>query len=1009
MWHLTKWALRSRLATYLMALVIAGASVWAFLGLKIELFPDISFPYTTVVTIYPQATADAVVSNVTEPIEKFIWDEWSGTSLKHVTSKSTAGMSLIMAEFEYGTDMTAVTERLNKGIGEITLPEAVLSFPDLIGSDTSNPQIIPINMNMIPMTELSVSGNLPPEQLKEIVDKQIVPALTQIDGVLRVDTDGGESDQVIISGNPDKMNAAGVSVAQITGLLNNRYSSLSEVENTSLGTNGITLADVATVRFSAPPSAAIIRTDGKPSVSISITKTETANTVETAEAINAKIMELQNQLGSNVTINTVFDQSDFINASVSQLWEKALIGAGLAILVVFFFLWAVRASLITAISIPLSVFIGFLCMRLTGVTLNLLTLSAVTIAIGRLIDDSIVMIEIIFRRMRRGEDFKEASIGGAKEIATPITAATLATVAIFIPLMFVGGIVGELFIPFGLTVTFTMLASLLVALTLIPTLSRFLVSSKAKAVTVRDNWYQIIYSKALKWTLEHSVTVIVAAVILLLGSIGLLLITGTSFMSGSMSEPTLNVNITLPISADAGEVDTLTAKVEKLLSENPAIRTFQTTVGTSTTSMSGIMSTAMGSGGTNTASIVAYLKDDADIQAEVEALNYACRSITDTGSVTVSGADSETGMGFSVSSLNISIQGEDQAKIAKVTAQLLEKLQQVDGIADLKSDLTTVVPKLNITVDPAKAMTSGLPMTQLTQLQQEFVLLMYGGTIPGKTVTLDNEDFSFYFMSIVPTLTSVDQAKNLKIGYPQSVTLNDLAVVTMEELPSHISHTDTTLSATITGTIIKKDVGAVNQAIEDEIESLPDRSGVTIVTAGVMEEMTNTFNRMYIAIIIAIIIVFAIVILMMRSFRNPLIIMISLPLAFIGSITALLISGYTLGVSAMMGLLMLVGIVLTNAIVLVSMVEQQRKNGMEIKDALIEGGKIRLRPILMTALTTILAMIPMAVSVSTGTMLTAELAIVVIGGMVSSTFLTLFVIPAVYNLVHRKKTRPAAK
>ena len=1009
MWHLTKWALHSRLLTYILALVLAGASVWAFFGLKIELFPDISFPYTTIVTIYPQATADAVVREVTEPIEKFIWEEWSDKSLKHVTSKSTAGMSLIMAEFEYGTDMSAVTGRLNEGISGITLPAAVLNLPDLMGSDASNPQIIPINMNMIPMTELSVSGNLPPEQLKEIVDAQIVPALTQMDGVLRVDTDGGERDQVIITADPDKMNAAGVSVAQITGLLSNEYTSLSEVENTPIGTGDTRLSDVASVRLSAPPSAAIIRTDGKPSVSISITKTETANTVETAAAVNTRVAELQEQLGDNVTIDTVFDQSDFINASVSQLWEKALIGSGLAILVVFFFLWAVRASLITAISIPLSVFIGFLCMRLSGVTLNLLTLSAVTIAIGRLIDDSIVMIEIIFRRMRRGEHFKEASINGAKEIATPITAATLATVAIFIPLMFVGGIVGEMFIPFGLTVTFTMLASLLVALALIPALSRFLVSKKAQAVTIRDNWYQKIYIKSLKWTLEHSTTVIISAVILLLGSIGLLLITGTSFMSGSMSEPTLNINITLPASADTAEVDAVAAEVEKILAENPSIRTFQATVGTSTTSMSGIMSTAMGSGGSNTASIVAYLKDDADMQTEVEAVSNACRGITDTGSITISGADSGAGMGFSVSSLNISLQGENQDKIAAVTAQLMEKLQKVGGIADLKSDLTTVVPKLNITVDPAKAMSSGLPLTQLTQLQQEFVILMYGGTVPGKTVTLDNESYSFYFNSIVPTLTSVDQAKNLKIGFPQSVTLNDLALVTMEELPSHISHTDTTLSATITATITQKDVGAVNQAIEDEINALPDHPGVDIVTAGVMEEMTNTFNRMYIAIIIAIVIVFAIVIIMMRSFRNPLIIMISLPLAFIGSITALLIGGYTLGVSAMMGLLMLVGIVLTNAILLVSMVEEQRKNGLDVKDALIEGGKIRLRPILMTALTTILAMIPMTVSVSTGTMLTAELAIVVIGGMVSSTFLTLFVIPAVYNLVYRKKGKPAEK
>jgi hydrophobic/amphiphilic exporter-1 (mainly G- bacteria), HAE1 family len=364
---------------------------------------------------------------------------------------------------------------------------------------------------------------------------------------------------------------------------------------------------------------------------------------------------------------------------------------------------------------------------------------------------------------------------------------------------------------------------------------------------------------------------------------------------------------------------------------------------------------------------------------------------------------------MSSSSLDLSIQGQNQEDIARVTAQLMEKLQKLDGVKDLNSDLTTVVPKLNITVDPVKMATAGLSPEQLNMMQQEFVLLMNGATLPGKTVNINNEGYSIYVKGIVQNLTSVDQAKNLKIGFPQSVTLNDIATVTIQELPSHISHTDTMLSATISGTITDKDVGTVNQAVQREIDSLPAHPGVEIKAAGITEMMTETFTRMFIAILIAIVIVFVIVILMMRSIINPVIIMISLPLAFIGSVPALLISGYTLGVSAMMGLLMLVGIVLTNAIVLVSMVEQQRKNGLSIHEALIEGGKTRLRPILMTALTTILAMIPMAVIVSSGTMLSAELAIVVIGGMVSSTFLTLFVIPAVYSLVHRQKKQPAVR
>jgi HAE1 family hydrophobic/amphiphilic exporter-1 len=1008
MWHISKWVLDRRVFTIILALAVAGASIWAFLSLKVELMPDISFPYTTVVTVYPQATPETVANDVTSPIENTIWDEWSGRGLKHITSTSSAGMSVIMVEFEYGTDMEAVTDSLNKSINQLALPQAVFDFPELIGSKTNNPQIIPINMNIMPLVYLSLSGDMPSEEVKQIADTQIIPALSQVKGVLRLDTEGGDRDQIVISPDPNKMNLYGISMAQIAGFLGTGYSSLSEVENTPLGTGGIILSDIATVNQSPPPSSSITRTNGSPSVSISIVKTESANTVDTADAINAKVAELQAELGDGVTITTIIDQSDFINASINELIEKALVGGALAILVVFLFLWAVRASLITAISIPFSIFFGFLCMYLTGITINLFTLSAMTIAVGRLIDDSIVMVEVIYRRIRGGESFKDAAIGGAKEVATPITSATLATVAIFIPLMFVGGIVGEVFIPFGLTVTFAMLASLVVALTLIPVLSRWLVGKKPTQVTIRDNWYQRIYTRALKWTLGRRVTVVVLAVVLLIGSLGLIPITGTSFMSGEMGEPTITINISMPATADILTTSAATAKVEALLGENPAIESFQSTIGTST-SMAGIMSASQGGGGSNTATITVYLKPDSDLELEIAAINQATRGIIGNGYIAVSGGDSGASMGFSVTNLNLSVQGQNQEDIARVTAQLMERLQDIDGITHLKSDLTTIIPELSITLNPTKVAASGISFEQQSQLPLEFMLLMNGGHFPEKTVTLNNENYTIYIKGIVQNLSDVEQAEILKIGFPQSVTLNDVADVVILELPSHISHNDKALSATITGTITDKDVGAVNIMIQQQVDALPSHPGVEIVTSGIAEEMEESFSSMFIAIIVAIAIVFLIVILMMRSIRNPMIIMVSIPLAFIGSILALLVSGYTIGISAMMGMLMLVGIVLTNAIVLVSMVEQQRKNGRSIQDALLEGGRIRLRPILMTAMTTILAMIPMAVSVSSGTMISAELAIVVIGGMVSSTFLTLFVIPAIYSLVYRRKKRPAVQ
>lgn len=996
MWHLTKLALRGRIITGIIACILAAASIWALMGLKVELIPDIEFPYITVVTIYPDANPDSVVKDVTQPIENIVWSNWYSHGLKHVTSTSASGMSVIMGEFEYGTDMSSVVKELQTSIKGLSLPQAVTSFPQLSGSNSPNPQIIPINMSMIPLVSLSITGDLPVNQLKQFSDSQITPVLQKVPGVLRVDTEGGQADQIVIAPDPALMNNKGVSLSQIAASLAPNYNSLETVSQTTLSP-GVTLKDVAAITQSPPPLSSITRTNGKPSVGISISKTDKANTVEVAQAIQKEITGIQAKLPSGVELISVFDQSEYITTSINQLWEKAIVGGVLAVAVVFIFLMAVRASLITAISIPLSVLLGFLGMRLTGITINLLTLSAMSIAVGRLIDDSIVMIEVIYRRRKQGENFKDAALGGSKEVANPITTATLATVAIFIPLMFVGGIVGQLFIPFALTVSFAMLASLLVALFIVPVLSRYLMSKNNKAVELKDNWYQKIYVKALSWTLLHKVTVIIVAIVLLFGSIGLVPFIGTSFMSG-MGDKSLSVNIQMPSKTDILTTSAAAEKVESILSGNTEIKNYSTNIGTGT-SMAGIMAASSG-GGNNTASITIYLKSNADITKEKNKLDIACQQLGIDGIIKISEGDNG-GMGLGGSGVSLSIQGANQADVTAVTNQLMEKLKDIKGLADLASDMTTVMPKLSITPDVSKLLAAGLSANQITQIQQEFYLLMMGSTLPNSSVTIEGNQYSIYLKGIAPELTGVEQAKAIKIGYPQALSLGDVANITFQQVPSHIGHTDTALSASVTANITDKNVGAINKTIQQAIKEIPAHPGVEIKTAGIAEQMSETFTRMGLAIAIAIVIVFAIVILMMRSIRNPLIIMVSLPLSVIGALIGLAISRYTLSVSAMMGVLMLVGIVLTNAIVLVTLIEDLRKSGKTVHEALIEGGKTRLRPILMTALTTIFAMVPMAAGLGSGAMLTAELAVVVIGGLFSSTLLTLFVIPAIYDLTHK--------
>ena len=995
MWHLTKLALRNRLVTLGIVVVLAGLSIWAIFGLKMELIPDIEFPYATVFTVYQGATPDEVVSQVSSPIENVIWERWEGKGLKHVSSTSASNISVIFAEFEFGTSMDEVTETIQQGISGLTLPDGVL------------PQVVPINLTtMMPLVTFSLSGDIPPDQLQEVADSQIVPALRDIKGVLSVETLGGEKEQVIIAPDPEKMNQYGISVSQIMSYLQLQpeYVSLAEIENAPLGTDNVVLGQIAEVAQGPAPMAVVTRTDGQPSLTINVVKDDTSNTVTVANAVVAEADKIGKDLGSGLKLTVVSDQSDFIESSVSSLVEKALVGGALAIVVVFLFLMAVRASLVTAISIPLSILLGFLAMRLSGITINILTLSAMSIAVGRLIDDSIVMVEVIYRRLQQGEGFREAAIGGAKEVATPITAATLATVAIFLPLMFVGGIVGQMFIPFALTVTFAMLASLLVALMVVPTLSKFLVSGKAKPKT-REPRYERVYTRILKWALGHRALVLIIAAVLFVGSLGLMQIIGTSFMSG-MSEKMLIVDIQMRPGTDIRVTSGVAAQVEALLNGNKEIKSYYTTVGTSS-SLTGAISAASG-GGDNTASINVYLDPKADMDKQAEALRLAIQGIEGGEGIAVStGSGGGAEMGFS--GVDISIQGEDPDAIARVTNELYTQLQGVDGVANLESQLTRVVPKLDIKRNDTKLAALGLPDAQKEQLKHEFDLLMKGGNVPGVEANIDGASHAVFIKGVKTGLSGVEQAETLRIGWPSSVALADVADVTLLQIPTHIGHTDLKLSATIGGAVTAKDVGAVNQAVQKKINNLSPHEGVEVKMGGVAEEMSNTFSRMGIAIIAAIFISFLVVVIMMRSVLNPLIIMVSLPLASIGALLGLVISGYTLGVSGMMGMLMLIGIVLTNAIVLIAVVEQLRRGGMNTHDALIQGGQIRLRPILMTALTTIFAMIPLALGVGSGTIIAAELAVVVIGGLFSSTVLTLVVIPVLYSLTDRFRRKPASK
>ena len=994
---LTKIALKKRWLTFLVIIVVTGVSIWSTLLLQMEMIPNIELPMTSIITVYPQEKPETIMNAVTVKVESAVSKI---DRLDQLISTASEGSTFTFAVFEYGTDMKQVNETIRQNLDGLALPAEVRNLPSTIPQLDENPRLFAIDINAMPVVIVSLTGDMLPVKLEEIANTEIIPEIENIEGVYHVGLDGGSNKKALVNLDVDRMNAAGISMSRVAVVLgSNQYQSMDSLENLAVSP-GTSLDDIADIELGLPSGTTVSRTNGQTSVTISVTKDSEANTVKVANAVIDKLEEIRPDLQSGVQLVTVLDQSEYIENSIGDLVRNAIIGFVLAVIVVFVFLMAFRASMVTAISIPLSLLIGFLAMRFLGITINLLTLSAMAIAVGRVIDNSIVVLEVIYRRMQHGEEFKDAAINGVREVAAPITSSTIATVVIFIPIAFIGGLVGEMFMPFALTMTAALIASLIVALMVIPPMSNFKVA-RNKEETDQIAWYHKLYLPVLKWALNHRGITIIVAVILFFGSFSLVPVIGTAFIP-QMSEKMVAVTIELPIEADLAEVEEAAIKIEQAIKNTIDSRVFLTSAGSSGSFIGSFSS--MTGGGSNTASITVYLGAEADQDQAAAALRESLEGLVDGTTVSVSSGNamSSAMMG---SGLDISIRGDNYEDIASVSKALFAEIQDVGGLAELDLALSSTEPKLNITPDMAKMVSSGLDMSSMAQMNQEFMMMSMGSTV--SSVTLDGEVYEVYLNGIVPRLNNVETARGLLIGYPDSVKLGDIADVSISEQQTNIQRVDEKLAASITGIITDENVGRVNMAVQQKIDAMSLPEGVEVTIGGVMEMMKESFSGMFIAIIIAIVLAYSVIAVTFRSLMKPLIIMISLPLASIGAMIGLLIAGQPLGVSSLMGILMLVGIVLTNAIVLIDLVEKLRKNGMNTYDALVESGRTRMRPILMTALTTMIAMFPIALGLGEGTVLSAELAVVVIGGLFSSTLLTLLVIPVMYAITNKDKKSDA--
>jgi HAE1 family hydrophobic/amphiphilic exporter-1 len=742
-----------------------------------------------------------------------------------------------------------------------------------------------------------------------------------------------------------------------------------------------------------------------------VTKTSDANTVQVAEDVQAKLDEIGARHPDLVLITTVSDLSDFIKESTDGLLKEGGLGAAFAVLTIFLFLWSLRSTVVAAISIPLSILTALVVMQLSGISLNIMTLGGLAVAVGRVVDDAIVVLENIYRHRAMGEDRRTAVLSGPREVASAITASTLTTVAVFLPLGFVGGLVSQFFLPFALTVTFALLASLVCALTVVPVLAYFLVDRVTLDVDAsgepRNSRWVRIYDPVIRFVLRSRWTalgVVLLAAIMFVASLTLVPLLPTQFINAG-SEKILQVSVAPPTGATSEAVLDRAIEAERIVAADPDVELVQTSIpGEGDTSFQTILAAQSGRPA-NSANLTIRLDPAVDLTRKTTELSDALAAIkTDGYDVQVSAA-----AGFTSNGLNVIVSAEDPAEVEAATEAVVDDIADIAELANLQSDLVRATPEIQITVDPEAAFGVGLTTAQVANE----VRTILGSSTATQVAIEPGRAVDLVIQVDAESVESVESLRELPVGTVTKVPLDQIATVEQADVQGSITRIDEAPAASITAEITGDDTGAVSQAVQARIDALVADGtippSVSVELAGVSQQQSEAFGGLFASMGVAILLVYVMMVLTFNSLITPFIILFSLPLATIGAFPALYLTGRPIGVSALIGFLMLIGIVVTNAIVLLDLVERLRAQGHSTRDALLEGGRTRVRPILMTAIATILALIPLAAGFNQGSIIAAELGTVVIGGLFSSTFLTLLVVPAVYGLVAGLKDRVGSR
>ncbi|WP_338781421.1 efflux RND transporter permease subunit [Metabacillus sp. FJAT-52054] len=1043
---LTKFSLKNAVAVFIISFLLILGGLYSFTQLKVDLLPNIEFPQVSVEAVYPGASPDDVSEQVTSKLE----DEFKGIDgVKSITSSSYESVGIINLEFPFNTDIDKVEDQINTLIGEANLP------------DTAETKVNRFSFGTFPIFNISLFTKEDAD-IEKLLQDDVIPELNKISGINSVSVGGLKEEVVRITVDKEKAEKSGLSLSQIKDKINEKYLSfpagnvvekdteipirvqeglnevntLKELQLTTAASAPSAPQEGASQGQQAPstqspagppqgdaPSAAagsaqqaqqepvklkdiakietvtdrpeLTRYNLKDSLSMAITKKQDANTVEVADEVIKTLEKYNDELDYSIG----FDQAEGIEKSVETLIREGLLGALFASLAVLVFLRNFRATIIAIVSIPLSLLVTSIFLNQLDISLNIMTLGGMAVAVGRVVDDSIVVIENVFRRVRKTNTgvTNELIEDSTKEILKAITSSTITTVVVFLPLGFVGGITGEFFLPFALTIIFSLITSLLVSVTIVPILARF--SFKKVPKEEKEGPLQKFYAGVIEWSLNHKITVIGLSLLLLFGSVFLVSGLGFTFIPNE-EQKTLVASIELPSSTTLDKTNEVSLELEKMFDKEEAIEEITAGVGS--------RDFTTGLKRENKASYFITLKDGTEVSEYIKDLQKKMENIAEVQAPEAKLGIQEQSSGGppSNNNVNIDLYSNDLNALSDAAKKVEDYLNKNKDLKYVSNNFADKQKQAVVTIKPEKADEYGVSGFQVL------------GTVSDQTKPVDVGDLKLdgkersVELSYGEDVTSVDKLKDTVIFSQKGpIKLSDVADVKETDAYTSIQRLDGKVYAQVSAQITSDNIAEVSSSVIEGVKSDVDLpKGVSFEGGGGSDETVQTFQQLGLAMAVAIGLVYITMLITFGQARIPFVILSSLIFVPVGSLLGLYLAKEPLSVSVMIGLLMLIGIVTTNAIVMVDRIGQNREQkGLVIREALIEAGKTRLRPILMTAFATIAALLPLAFTTSSGTLISKGLAITVIGGLTSSTLLTLIIVPVVYELFFIKQAKKERK